>query len=307
LKTCVLKPNLYLIGAPKAGTTVVAETFRSHPEFFVPPIKEPRFFDAPVYYDHLEDYPIVSLANYLELYENASAKQHRWLVDASVFNMYRIQSIHEILNLSPEAKFLVFLRDPLTATKSMHSQRLKYAEPSMREISEDFGICWRSLQQRKYGKGFPEKCRNRFLFRYDQLFSYEKYIPQILELVKPESIRIFLYEDLQRQPLQVCRRLTNYLGLRTPLKWNDTIFNAASVVSNNWFSRLVLRAAGRTSAFRRRMGFSGKSVVRLRKLLTGQRKYTIQNDPDLDQEIRDFFENTYGWLKEINKKTSENE
>lgn len=301
-----LKPNLFLIGAPKAGTTVVTEVFRQHREFFVPVNKEPRFFDAPIFYDFPEDYPIKLLSDYLRLYQSANRQQHRWLVDASVFNMYRIESIEAILNLTPQARFLVFLRDPLAASKSMHAQRLKYAEPGMREISEDFGCCWRSLAGRKRGENFPERCRNRFLFRYDELYAYEKYIPPILTKVRPEAIRIFLYEDLQRDPRKVCEKLTEFLDLETSLKWVDRVVNPAVVVSRNPISRWALKLARPTAELRRRWGLSGDRVAGLRKILTGQRAYQRKDDSELDREVREAFGSTYLWLDQLTSRISEN-
>jgi hypothetical protein len=47
----------------------------------------------------------------------------KYRVDGSVFNMYSKESIDRILSLSPNAKFVVILRDPVEASISMHKLR----------------------------------------------------------------------------------------------------------------------------------------------------------------------------------------
>lgn len=104
-------PNLFIIGAPKSGTTSVAYGLSAHPEIYMPKSKEPRYFDAHVYYDNPEDYPFKSVEEYLRLYCDCGP-ENRYLIDASVLNMYSKESIDRILELSPDAKFLIMLRDP---------------------------------------------------------------------------------------------------------------------------------------------------------------------------------------------------
>ena len=38
------KPNVFLVGAPKAGTTSLARVLAAHPDFYMSPIKEPCHF-----------------------------------------------------------------------------------------------------------------------------------------------------------------------------------------------------------------------------------------------------------------------
>ena len=63
------KPNLFIIGAPKCGTTALSEYLREHPAVFVTQPKEPHFFskDFPYYYSPGH----ATLDHYLRLYEDA--------------------------------------------------------------------------------------------------------------------------------------------------------------------------------------------------------------------------------------------
>ena len=37
-------PDFFIIGAPKAGTTALHAALEAHPQIFMSPVKEPKFF-----------------------------------------------------------------------------------------------------------------------------------------------------------------------------------------------------------------------------------------------------------------------
>ena len=38
-------PNFFILGAPKCGTTAMAVWLSQHPDVYVSPLKEPKYFD----------------------------------------------------------------------------------------------------------------------------------------------------------------------------------------------------------------------------------------------------------------------
>ena len=111
-------PNLFVIGAPKCGTTALVDALSQHPRVHVPK-KEIRYFDARTFYDFAEDAQVRTIGQYLAHFDSNAARQAAFRVDGSVFNMYDADSIKEILALNPDARFVVVLRNPLDAAKSM--------------------------------------------------------------------------------------------------------------------------------------------------------------------------------------------
>ena len=61
------KPNLFIVGAPKCGTTAWVEYLGSHPDIFFPERKEPSFFCP----DLLPDQRVQTLEDYLALFADA--------------------------------------------------------------------------------------------------------------------------------------------------------------------------------------------------------------------------------------------
>ena len=284
-------PNLFLIGAPKCGTTALATQLAGHPEIFLGK-KEPRYFDARTFFDYEEDWPIKNMQEYLTMFDSELAFEARYRVDASVFNMYSEGSIKDILALNPDAKFIMVLRNPLTAAKSMHRQRLKYVDPRMREVSTSFEDCWRILEKRKVGVGFPDGCRNKFLFRYDLLYSYEKYIPFISKLVDKKNIIYISYDDFLKAPATVYDRICHFLGI-LPFRVESIIVNPSDVIKLDLKNKFIFILRRYLSYLSRNLGLSGASIAKIASaLLRYDRVAMITTDSHLDEEILEYFKDS---------------
>ena len=42
------RPDFFVVGQPKSGTTALYEVLRAHPQIYMPPIKEPTFLASDV-------------------------------------------------------------------------------------------------------------------------------------------------------------------------------------------------------------------------------------------------------------------
>ena len=47
----IARPNFFVLGAPKCGTTTLHEVLTAHPHIFMTKEKEPHFFDTDTYYN----------------------------------------------------------------------------------------------------------------------------------------------------------------------------------------------------------------------------------------------------------------
>src|SRR4051812_17051820 len=68
----VKRPEFFIVGAFKAGTTALYEYLRAHPELFMSVPKEPMYFGQ----DLTPRYRRMTQDEYLALFSNATAHQH---------------------------------------------------------------------------------------------------------------------------------------------------------------------------------------------------------------------------------------
>lgn len=107
------KPNLFIVGAPKAGTTFLYEKLANQPDIFFSKTKELNYFTfnelkKESYY---KDFKVKSLSQYLKYYNGS--KNSKYLVDASVSYFTSISAPFEIQKFNPTAKIIIILRDPV--------------------------------------------------------------------------------------------------------------------------------------------------------------------------------------------------
>ena len=292
-------PNLFIIGAPRSGTTSIYNQLSFHPDIFCPKIKEPKYFASDIYYDDPRDYPFKLLTDYLKIYDNKESSFSKFRVDGTVFAMYSITSIKNILTLNKNAKFILILRDPLEASKSMHNQRLKSFDKSLREVSDDFYTCWDYLKIRKLGSGYPLNCKNKFLFRYDLLYRYELYLPQIQSLVSRENLLFIDFNKIKSDIAKVHQEIFSFLKISNyslPLK----IFNKKKGFKNTLSNKIIFFLINNCPRILKQNFFIKKNIKLFKFFLNFLiQKKSIKKNEIKDAKIKLFFEKSYETMFKI--------
>ncbi len=113
-------PNLFLVGAAKAGTTSVYDELARHPAIYMSPIKEPHFFsgiepspERAAFFPHVSDQ-----GEYLALFDRATDQQ--LVGEASTSYLWDRQAAERIKRVAPEASILIMLRDPVERAYSQY-------------------------------------------------------------------------------------------------------------------------------------------------------------------------------------------
>ena len=197
-------PDFYILGAPKCGTTALYTYLREHPAVFMPRIKEPHFFCT----DLGEHRWARTEEEYLRMFQ-AARPEHRAVGEASIFYLYSQESAPNILEVRPDAKFIVMLRDPVEMLYSLHSQYL-YA---LVEDEEDFESAWRLRGQRRSGQLVPQACRSAKLLDYEAIGRFSEQVGRVQSLVSPENLCVLLFDDFKRSPHEQYRKVLAFLGL----------------------------------------------------------------------------------------------
>jgi hypothetical protein len=116
-------PDLFVAGAPRAGTSSIWSYLDQHPRIFMSRLKEPHFFS-----DHKPPFvPTVSDEGvYLRLFDGAEAGQLRG--EASPTYLGDPRAPERIARVSPEARIVVVLRNPVARAYSAYWHRVRYGD-----------------------------------------------------------------------------------------------------------------------------------------------------------------------------------
>lgn len=102
-------PNLFVVGAGRAGTTTVYHCLKQHPDIYMSPIKEPHFFSSTLFGPWL--HTVETDDEYLSLFRGAS--EQRMLGEASISYLPDPEAARAIRRVSPEARIIAILREPI--------------------------------------------------------------------------------------------------------------------------------------------------------------------------------------------------
>jgi hypothetical protein len=118
------RPDLFIVGAPKAGTTSLYEYLDEHPDVYMSAVKEPMYFSPDIPYRARRE-PFVlgrDEERYLALFAGATTEQR--VGEASTHYMASHQAPELIRAFQPDARIVCMLRDPAQVAYAWHGERV---------------------------------------------------------------------------------------------------------------------------------------------------------------------------------------
>lgn len=198
------KPNFFIVGAPKCGTTALYEYLRPHPNIFMPRIKEPHYFAK-----DLGTYPrIRTPEEYAGIFAQSTA-QHLRVGEASVYYLRSTVAIPAIKAFDPDARIIAMFRNPVDMVHSFHSQLLYVAE----ESEPDFEAAWRLQGRRAAGLDLPPRSRGAFLLQYAELGRFGTQVERLLSVFPRSQVKLILFDDFAASPRAVYDDVIRFLDL----------------------------------------------------------------------------------------------
>jgi hypothetical protein len=199
-----VKPNFFIVGAPKCGTTALYEYLRPHPNIFMSELKEPHFFAQ-----DLGTYPrIKTLEDYTRLFEG-STEHHLRVGEASVYYLRSSVALENIHRFNPDAKIIAMFRNPVEMVYSLHSQLLYWSE----EIEPDFETAWHLQDRRSRGLNLPPRSRGAFLLQYAQVGRFGTQTDRLLSIFPKSQVKLILYDDFTASPQKVYDEVIDFLSI----------------------------------------------------------------------------------------------
>jgi hypothetical protein len=111
------RPNLFIAGFNKCGTTEFCNYLAQHPDIFLPPLKEPSTFSGLAKYPAYASgdrtgnrkKPFISLNDYYQLF--SKGKKYRYRIDGSIYYTYDPKFSRILKSFSENAKVILLIRN----------------------------------------------------------------------------------------------------------------------------------------------------------------------------------------------------
>lgn len=229
---------VFIVGAPRCGTTTLADFLKQHPRICYPFVKEPHFF---LQHDvtKLDGEALKSIVEreYLDRFYSQCGAERDTGVDGSVSYLYAPAALLPALALWPDAKFIIAVRDPMTMLPSLHA-RLKFTGD---ETIERFEDAWAAIPDRAAGKRIPRSCLEPRWLRYDEAGKFGSYVEAFFAIIGRERCFISVFDDLAANPQRHYRAMCAFIGLE-PFEGTDFAAKRESRgYKFGWLQRLLKR------------------------------------------------------------------
>lgn len=238
------KPDFFLVGAPKCGTTALSEYLREHPQVFMSTPKEPHYFAT--------DFPGLRYVTDLKDYERQFSRFGPPAVvagEASPGYLVSREAVGRIRAYNPAARLIVTLRNPLDLLVSYHAQLLYSAY----EDEPDLERAWSLQERRQQGQAIPAQCREPKVLQYREVMALGDQLARLLEVFPRQQVLVLFYDDFRADPGAVYRAVLAFLGLPDDSRRSFAVVNPQKQPRFGWFNRLLHRPPAWMLAVMRRL------------------------------------------------------
>jgi hypothetical protein len=291
-------PNLFVIGAAKAGTTALHHYLGQHPAVFMSPIKEPNYFAFPegppgfagpaiaprntFDRDRLRreryELSVLNRAEYERLFVHGRGRPVRG--ESSPAYLYVPGTAARIRKAVPDARIVALLRDPIDRAYSKFTQMRRDAM----EPLADFAAAVAAEAQRKRDGWAPTWLYMDRGFYHRQLMPY-------FQLFDRRQIHILLYDDLRRDAVGSVRSVFEFLEIDPCVPVDTSERHNSSAIPGAPRSGLLYALMLRPYLLSARMqGFLPQRVARHLRPLARRfllKRPTASLPPELSQELRE--------------------
>ena len=179
------KPNLFIIGATKCGTTSLHNYLNAHPQIFMSEPKEPGFFLG----SKISKFK--TLDSYLVLFEKGKSCKVRG-ESSTAYTHYPFKKgvAKRIYEFNPSAFIIYIIRDPIERTISHYW----------------WNVRWEGERRDPYEAIIKDKF-------YQNVSYYALQIKQYLKFFPKDQIKILTLESLKKDPLGILKNLFEWLGV----------------------------------------------------------------------------------------------
>jgi Sulfotransferase domain len=205
------KPNFFIVGAPKSGTTALYTYLRQHPEIYMCMLKEPQFFASDT---RGHQRSVTTLSEYLDHFKDAHALA---IGEASTCYLASPGAPKCIRQFCPTARIVIMLRNPIDVMYAEHSERLFDGV----EHIKDFASAVNSAEPRIWRSGRFKGQRAAGL-SYRELVNFSRQVARFIGVFGRSNVHIVLYDEFAKNTAAAYKEVLSFLGVSTS---HDCHFN----------------------------------------------------------------------------------
>lgn len=272
-----IKPNFFIIGAPKCGTTSLREYLSTHPQIFLSHVKGPKFFNVDFGRNLIKTWD-----EYKALFEGSES--YEAVGEATAEYLCSREAVPGILAFNPEAKFIVMIRNPVDMFHSLYYQFKYY---SYIEDANSPREAWELQVKRRRGESLPESCDNPELLQYGSFCSLGEQLERLYSFVSREQVHVIFFDDFTSNTKKVYNETLSFLEVSHHDRTNFPRINQRKTLRSTCILPFILSVLSRVKQlFGVQYNFGVFSFLQR----TNQKKLNV-SPPDMEfrKELLEYF------------------
>jgi len=188
-------PNAYIIGVQKAGTTSLHNWLAQHPDIYAPlELKDVDYFANPAIAANAKERLEKDFAGY---------NGEKVILQSQVNYMFYTGALERIKALTPEAKLIVILRDPVDRAISAYRYFKKMGNEKR---SPEEALLYEPQTGLKYSKHNSD-------YTYIEHGMYGRQLEAVYQKFNPKNVLVLQFKELINQPKQLALKAFNFLAV----------------------------------------------------------------------------------------------
>jgi len=196
-------PNLFIVGAPKAGTTSLHEYLKKIPGIYMSPIKEPHYFDSYKIPINHRVHPIRDKKKYLSLFNKV--RDEKIVGESSPLYLSDPKAPKLIHQVSPDAQIIISLRNPVQRAFSEYLMYISWGRLTTTLHDQ--------LQIQMRGK--PDANQIHLML---EAGLYADDVKRYLDIFGRKNVKILIFENFIKEIKKTIEDILLFLGIDHSLK-----------------------------------------------------------------------------------------
>lgn len=268
-------PNLFILGAPKCGTTSMAAYLQQHPEVAVSDPKETR------YYGPYTDVAKMTSEKYCDSMAHKPGARYR--CDATPDYLAESGALDRIVQENPDVRHIAMVRDQADLAFSLHQE----CRLSGSEVIGSFEDAWRACDDRRAGRRVPVTCGDARRLLYDQRAGVGRQLTEALKIIPRERLMIIEMNALRTDMDTVWKALCGFLEIDPRTEVDFTAQNLRKTIR----FPILLQISAMAFRIKRRLGIRGGLGVAgaIKAVAAPVARERESLSPELRAELQTFF------------------
>jgi hypothetical protein len=219
------KPDVFIVGAPKCGTSAMHQYLAAHDEIYMAKKEMHAFgsdlrFGPQFYRRNLQEY----------LAEFDARNGERRAGEASVWYLYSTQAAAEIHAFNPDARIIIMLREPVEMLYSLYSQFRFDGNEHLKTFEEALA----AEEDRRAGRCIKRQTYLAQGLVYRDTARYTAQIRRYFDVFGRDRVHVVIYDDLLADVRTTYRSTLDFLGVdSTRIRTDFQVINGNKAVKHS--------------------------------------------------------------------------